>query len=82
MKFIVNRSKMYRCLAIVFFFGSGAGSIYLFYQVPSLPFFHGINEDALRTVVSLAWVMIIPVWMALFFAAMALLETILRMLDF
>ena len=81
MKFIVNRSKMYRCLAILFFIGSGAGSIYLFYQVPGLPIFQGINEDALRTVVSLAWVMIIPAWIVLFFAAMALLETFLRLLD-
>ena len=72
---------MYRCLAILFFIGSGAGSIYLFYQVPSLPVFQGINEDALRTVVTLAWVMIIPVWIVLFFAAMALLETFLRRLD-
>jgi hypothetical protein len=77
MKFIVNRSKMYQCLVILFFFGSGAGSIYLFYQVLSLPFLQGIDEEALRTVVSLAWVMIIPAWMALFFAAMALLETFL-----
>jgi len=72
---------MYQCLPILFFFGSGAGSIYLFYQVPSLPFLQGINEDTLRTVVSLAWLMIIPVWMALFFAAMALHEAFLRMLD-
>jgi hypothetical protein len=72
---------MYRCLAILLFFGSGAGSVYLFYQIPSLPFLQGINEDALRTAVALAWVMIIPTWMVLFFAAMALLETILRMLD-
>jgi len=72
---------MYRCLAILFFFGSGAGSIYLFYQIPSLPILQGINEEALRTAVSLAWVMIFPTWIALFFAAMALLQTILRMLD-
>jgi len=81
MKFNVNRSKTYRCLAILFFFGSGAGSIFLFYQVPSLPIFQGINEDTLRTVVTLAWVMIIPAWIVLFFAAIALLETFLRLLD-
>ncbi len=81
MKFIINRSKMYRCLAILFFIGSGAGSIYLFYQVPSLPIFQGINEEAFMTVVSLAWVMIFPAWIVLFFAAMALLETFLRMFD-
>jgi hypothetical protein len=72
---------MYRCLAILCFFGSGAGSIYLFYQIPSLPILQGINEEALRTAVSFAWVMIIPTWMLLFFAAMALLQIILRMLD-
>jgi len=72
---------MYRFLAILCFFGSGAGSIYLFYQIPSLPILQGINEEALRTAVSLAWVMIFPTWIALFFAAMALLETILRILD-
>ena len=65
---------MYRCLSILFFFGSGAGSVYLFYQVPGLWFLQGVTEEALRTVVSLAWVMIVPVWMVLFFIAMALLE--------
>ncbi len=72
---------MYRCLAILFFFGSGTGRIYLFYQVPSLPILQGINEEALRTALTLAWAMIFPTWIALFFVAMALLETILRMLD-
>jgi hypothetical protein len=72
---------MYRSLAILFFFETGAVSVYLFYQVPSLPFLQGINEEALMTVVSLAWLMIIPAWMALFFAAMALLEIFLRRLD-
>ena len=72
---------MYRYLAILFFIGSGAGSIYIFYQIPSLPILQGINEKALRTVVSLAWVMIFPAWIVLFFSAMALLETFLRMLD-
>ena len=72
---------MHRFLVILVFFGTGAGSIYLFYQVPSLPFLQGINEEALRTAVSLAWVMIIPTWMLLFFAAMALLQIILHMLD-
>ena len=72
---------MYRSLAIIFFFGSGAGSVYLFYQVPSLWFLQGFNEDAFRTVVSLAWVMIIPVWMAAFFVAMALLEILLDFFD-
>ncbi len=72
---------MYRCLAILFFIGSGAGSIYLFYQVFRLPFLQGINEEPLMTAVSLAWVMIFPAWIVLFFAAMALLETFLRMSD-
>ena len=72
---------MYRWLAILFFFGSGAGSIYLFYQVTSLPILLGINEETLRTAYSLAWVMIFPSWFVLYFVAMALLETILRMLD-
>ena len=81
MKFIVNRPKMYQCLAISFFFGTGAVSVYLFYQVPSLPFLQGINEESLMTVVSLSWLMIIPAWMALFFAAMAILEIFLRRLD-
>ena len=72
---------MYRFLAILFFFGSGAGAIWLFYQVPGLPFLQGINEKAFRTVVSLAWVMIFPAWIVIFFAAMALLETLLRKLD-
>jgi len=71
---------MYRCLAILFFFGSGAGSIYLFYQVTSLPFLQGIKEEEIQTAVSFAWVMIFPLWIVLFFAAMALLETILRIL--
>ena len=72
---------MYRWLAIIFFFGSGAGSVYLFYQVTGLSFFQGVQEETLRTVYSLAWVMIFPTWMALFFAAMALLEAILRKLQ-
>ena len=72
---------MVRFLAILFFFGSGAGTIYLFYQVPSLPILQGINEEAIRTALTLAWVMIFPTWIALFFVAMVLLETILRMLD-
>ena len=74
-------SKMYQCLVILIFFGSGAGSIYLFYQVPGLSFLQNIDEEALRTAVSLAWVMIIPTWMLLFFAAMAILQIILRKLD-
>ena len=81
MKFIVYKSKLYQCLAILFFFGTGAGSIYLFYQVPSLPFLQGIDEEAIRTAVSLAWVLIFPVWFVLYFAVMALLETFLRILD-
>ena len=76
-----KRSKKYQCLPIFFFFGSGAGSVYLFYQVPGLWFLQNINEDAIRTVVSLAWVMIIPVWMVLFFALMALLEAFWHILD-
>ena len=64
----------------MFFFGSAAVSIYLFYQVPGLPFLQGISEESIAAVVSLAWVMIFPAWMVLFFAAMALLETLLRML--
>ena len=72
---------MYRYLAIVAFIGSGAGSIYLFYQVPGLPILQGINEKAFRAVVSIAWVMIFPAWMVLFFAAMALFETFLNMFD-
>ena len=72
---------MYRLLAIFLFFGSGAGAIWLFYQVPGLPFLQGINEKALRTAVSLAWVMIFPAWIVLFFAAMALLEMLLRKLE-
>ena len=72
---------MYRCLAILCFFGSGAGSIYLFYQIPSLPFLLGMTEESLRSVISIAWVMIFPVWFALFFAAMALVESIIRLLE-
>ena len=75
MKRTDNTSKIYRWLSILLFFGTGAGSVYLFYQVPGLWFLQGVTEDAIRTVVSLAWVMIVPVWMVLFFAAMALLET-------
>ena len=78
---ILNRQKMHRFLVILFFFGSGAGSIYLFYQIPSLPILQGINEEAIRTAVPLAWVMIIPTWILLFFATMALLQIISRMLD-
>ena len=72
---------MYRCLAILFFFASGAGSIYLFYQFTSLPILLGIDEETLRTAYSIAWVMIFPTWIALYFVAMALFEIILRMLD-
>jgi len=72
---------MHRFLVILFFFGSGAGSIYLFYQIPSLQILQGINEESIRTAVSLAWVMIIPTWVLLFFATMALLQIISRMLD-
>ncbi len=81
MKIITDMSKKYQCLAILIFFGSGAGSVYLFYQVPGLWFLQGINEEAFRTAVSLAWVMIIPVWMALFFVSMALFEAFLHILD-
>ena len=81
MKLITNRSKKYQWWAILIFFGTGAGSVYLFYQVPRLPFLQGVNEDAIRTAVSIAWVMIIPVWMGLYFAAMALLEIFLRRPD-
>ena len=71
---------MYRCLAIFIFFGSGAGSIYLFFQVTSLPILEGINEETLMTAYSLAWVMIFPIWIVLYFAAMVLIENILRIL--
>ena len=81
MKFINKRSNLYRCLAILVFFGSGAGSIYLFYQVPGWPFLQGIDEESFRTVVSFAWVMIFPLWIVLYFAAMALLGIFLRMPD-
>ncbi|MBT8358713.1 MAG: hypothetical protein HKO79_00205 [Desulfobacterales bacterium] len=81
MKPIVNRPKMYQCLVISLFFGTGAVSVYLFFQIPSLPFLQGINEEALMTVVSLAWLMIIPAWMVLFFAAITLFEAFLRRLD-
>ncbi len=69
-----KNASIYGNILNVSFFGSGAGSIYLFYQVPSLPFLQGINEEALRTAVSFSVVMIIPTWMILFFAAMALLS--------
>ena len=72
---------MYRFRAILLFLGSGAGSVYLFYQVPSLPCLQGIKHEVLMTVVAMDWLMIIPAWMALFFAAMALLEIFLRRLD-
>ena len=72
---------MYRWLAILVFFGSGAGSVYLFYQVPGLSFLQGIDEEAIRTVVSLAWVLIFPAWFVLYFASMALLETLIRLFD-
>jgi hypothetical protein len=72
---------MYQFLAILIFFGSGAGSVYLFYQVPGLPMLQGIDEEALRSVVSLAWVMIFPAWIVIYFVSMALLETFLRILD-
>ena len=81
MKFIANRSTLYRCLAILIFFGSGAGSVYLFYQVPGLPMLQGIDEEAIRTVVSLAWVLIFPAWIVIYFASMALLETFLQILE-
>ena len=81
MKLIFKQTKMYQRLAILFFFGSGAGSVYLFYQVPGLWFLQGLDEEMFRTAVSVAWVMIFPVWMALFFAAMALLEVVLGRLD-
>lgn len=81
MKLITDTLKKYQFLAILIFFGTGAGSVYLFYQVPSLWFLQGISEDALRTAVTLAWVMIIPVWMVFFFIGMAFLDAILHFLD-
>ena len=81
MKPIVKRTKTYQWLAIAIFFATGAGSVYVFYQVPSLPFLQGINDYAFRSVVSLAWVLMFPFWMALFFAAMALLEIFLNRHD-
>ena len=81
MKFIATRPKVYQSLAILSFFGSGAGSVYLFYQVPGLWFLQGIDEESLRTVVSLAWVLIFPTWFALYFAAMALLGSLLNLLE-
>ena len=81
MKLITDMSKKYQCLAILIFFASGAGSVYLFYQVPSLWFLQGISEYAFRTAVTLAWVMIIPVWIVFFLIGMAFLEAILHFLD-
>ncbi len=81
MNFILIKPQMYRWLAILSFFGTGAASVYLFYQVPGLWFLQGIDEDSIRTVVSLAWILIFPAWFVLYFAAMALLETFLRILD-
>ncbi len=78
---MVNKSIKYQFLAILIFFGSGIASIYLFYQVTSLPFLQGIKEEEIQTAVSFAWVMIFPLWIVLFFVAMALFETILRKLD-
>jgi hypothetical protein len=81
MKFIANRPKMYQWMAISAFFGSGAGSVYLFYQVPGLWFLQGIDEESFRTAVSLAWVLIFPTWFALYFVAMALLGSLLSLLE-
>lgn len=81
MKFITDMSKKYQCLAILIFLGSGAGTVYLFLQIPGLWFLQGISEFAFRTAMSLAWVMIIPAWMAFFFIGMALLEAILHFHD-
>jgi len=78
---MVNKSAKYQILAILILFGPGLGSIYLFYQVTSLPFLQGIKEEEIQTAVSFAWVMIFPLWIVLFFEAMALLETFLRKLD-
>jgi hypothetical protein len=81
MTIIVKKTKIYRFLAIFFFFGSGAASVYFFYQVPGFSFLQGVDEESIRTAVSLSWVLIFPVWFVLYFAAMALLETFLRILD-
>ena len=81
MRFIFHESKTYRFLSILFFFESGGLSVYFFYQVPGLPFFQGIDEEALRTIVSLAWMKIFPAWFAFYFAAMALLGTFLRRIN-
>ena len=81
MKSISNRLKTYRWLVVIIFIGSGAISIYLFYQVPGLQILQGINEELLMTVVFIAWVMIFPTWLLLFFMAMALFEAFLPRFD-
>jgi len=75
-KLIANKSKLYRYLAIVVFIGSGALSTYMFFLVTSLSALQGASDHMLQVVISFAWVLIFPIWIILFFAAMFLLDTI------
>jgi len=62
-------------IAIAFFIGTGAISVYLFFLITGLQIFQGATEHFWLMVVSFAWVLIFPTWIFLFMVAMSILNT-------
>ncbi|MCP4981186.1 MAG: hypothetical protein GY935_11910 [Gammaproteobacteria bacterium] len=61
-------------IAIAFFIGAGAISVYLFFLITGLQIFQGATEHFWLMVMSFAWVLIFPTWILLFMAAMLILN--------
>ena len=62
-------------IAIAFFIGAGAISVYLFFLTTGLQILHGVTEHSWLMVISFAWVLIFPIWIILFLLAMSILNT-------
>jgi hypothetical protein len=75
---VSSKSRLHRCFAIVAFIGSGVISTYLFLLVSGLSFLQGASGYTLQVVISFAWVLIFPVWVFMFLAAMYLFDFIDR----
>jgi len=80
-RLVANKSKLYRCLAIVAFIGSGLLSTYMFFLVTSLSALQGASDYMLQVAISFAWVLIFPIWIILFLVAMFLLDAIKHSTD-
>ncbi len=62
-------------IAIAFFIGAGAISVYLFFLITGLQIFQGATEHYWLMVMSFAWVLVFPVWILLFMVAMSILNS-------